>query len=252
MATFRRIYPEPGDLSADEAAAGFGPVDSAPPERPYLGLNMVATADGKVTIDGRSGPIGNQADRELFHELRGRVDAVMAGAGTLRAEGYGRIVRDPARRERRADRGLAPDPLAVVVSGRLDLPLELPLLQAPEQRVVVITASDAELGECPAEVHYIRAPGDGFVSLPPALAELRRTFGVESVLCEGGPLLNSGLVRDGLVDELWLAVAPKLAAGGGPSVVTGAALDPPAELGLEWVLESGDDHLFLRYRARRL
>src|SRR5437763_12890982 len=130
MASFRRIHPDPGELSAEEAASGFGPVDSAPPERPYLGLNMVATADGKATIDGRSGPIGNQADRELFHELRCRVDAVMAGAGTVRAERYGRIVRDPGRRERRAARGLAPDPLAVVGSGRPDLPLDLAPLQA--------------------------------------------------------------------------------------------------------------------------
>src|SRR4051794_23426086 len=116
MSDFRRVHPEPGSLGAEQAAAGFGPVESAPPERPYLGLNMVATADGKATIDGRSGPIGNPADRELFHQLRGRVDAVMAGAGTVRAERYGRIVKDEKRRERRAARGLEPDPLAVVVS----------------------------------------------------------------------------------------------------------------------------------------
>jgi riboflavin-specific deaminase-like protein len=252
MAAFRRIHPEPGSLSAEEAAAGFGPVDSAPPDRPYLGLNMVATADGKATIDGRSGPIGNPADRELFHELRGRVEAVMVGAGTVRAEQYGRIVRDPERRERRVARGLEPDPLAVVVTGRLDLVVELPLLRVPEQRVVVITGSDAELDDCPAQVHYIRAPNGGFVSLAPAMRDLRETFGVTSVMCEGGPLLNSGLLREGLVDELWLSLAPKLAAGAGPTIVTGAGLDPPVELGLEWVLESGDDHLFLRYRVKRL
>jgi riboflavin-specific deaminase-like protein len=252
MAAFHCIHPEPGSLSPEEAAARFGPVDSAPPERPYLGLNMVATADGKVTIAGRSGPIGNQPDRELFHELRGQVDAVMAGAGTVRAERYGRIVRDPERRERRAARGLAPDPIAVVVTGRLDLPPDLPLLQAPEQRVVLITASDDELPETPAEMHYIRAPGEGFVALGPALAELRRTFGVRSLLCEGGPLLNDALLRERLVDELWLSIAPKLAGGAGPAVVTGSALEPPVELALDWVLESGDGNLFLRYRVPRL
>jgi riboflavin-specific deaminase-like protein len=252
VAVFNRIHPEPGSLSAEQAAAGFGPVESAPDERPYLGLNMVATTDGKATIDGRSGPIGNEADRELFHELRAQVDAVMAGAGTVRTERYGRIVKDPARRERRAARGLRADPVAVVVSGRLDLSPDLPLFQSREQTVVVITASDGEVGDCPAEVHHIRQPGGGFVSLAPALAELRTTFGVRSVLCEGGPLLNSQLLREGLVDELWLAMAPKLASGGGPTIVTGVALDPPAELRLEWVLETGDDHLFLRYRVPHL
>jgi riboflavin-specific deaminase-like protein len=252
LVSFQRIHPDRERLSAIEAAAAFGPVDRAPPERPYVGLNMVATADGKATIDGRSGPIGNEADRELFHELRARVDAVMAGAGTVRTERYGRIVRDPERRERRRADGLEPDPLAVIVSGRLDLPLDLPLLQAPEQRVVIVTASDRELGDCPATVDYIRgSTGGAFVPLAPAVRELRYRFGVRSVLCEGGPMLNSELLRDDLVDELWLAVAPKLTAGAASTIVTGAALDPPAELALEWVLESGDDHLFLRYRVRR-
>jgi riboflavin-specific deaminase-like protein len=252
VVSFERIHPDRTPLSAIEAAAAFGPVDRAPPERPYIGLNMVATADGKATIDGRSGPIGNEADRELFHELRGCADAVMAGAGTVRAERYGRLVRDPERRERRRAGGLDPDPLAVIVSGRLDLPLDLPLLQAPEQRVVIVTASDRVLPDLPAAVHYIRGSATGsFVELAPAMRELRDRFGVRSVLCEGGPLLNSELLRDDLVDELWLAVAPKLAGGAAPTIVTGGALDPPVELTLEWVLESGDDHLFLRYRVRR-
>src|SRR5947207_4727274 len=109
MAVFNRIHPDRGELSAEEAAGAFGPVESAPAERPYLGLNMVATTDGKATIDGRSGPIGNQADRELFHELRAQVDAVMAGDGTVRAERYGRTVKHPGRRERRSARGLGHD-----------------------------------------------------------------------------------------------------------------------------------------------
>jgi riboflavin-specific deaminase-like protein len=249
--SFERIHPDRATLSAREAAAAFGPVESAPPERPYLGLNMVSTADGKATIEGRSGPIGNEADRELFHELRTCVDAVMAGAGTVRTERYGRIVRDSERREHRASRALDRDPLAVIVSGRLDLPLDIGLLQAPEQRVVIVTASDGELGDVPATVDYIRGYGEGaFLELAPAMRELRERYGVRSVLCEGGPLLNSALMREGLVDELWLSLAPKIAAGGGPTIVTGAALDPPADLSLEWVLEN-EDHLFLRFRVPR-
>jgi 5-amino-6-(5-phosphoribosylamino)uracil reductase len=167
----------------------------------------------------------------------------------VRTERYGRLVRDLGRRERRAALGLQHDPIAVIVSGRLDLPLDLPLLQEPAQRVVIVTASRDELDEVPATVDYIRgSDGGAFLELAPAMRELRQRYGVRSVLCEGGPLLNSALIREGLVDELWLALAPKIAAGGGPTIVTGAALDPPAELALEWVLESGDHHLFLRYR----
>src|ERR1700732_1657199 len=80
---------------------------SAPAQRPYVMLNMVSTADGRATVGGRSGPIGGRADRELFHELRTTVDAVMVGAGTVRAERYGRIIRDGARARRRRERGLS-------------------------------------------------------------------------------------------------------------------------------------------------
>ena len=87
--------------------------------RPYVLLNMVSTADGRATLGGRSGPLGGRADRELFHGLRTAVDAVMVGAGTVRAERYGRL--DPRRvaRRRRRERGLSEEPLACIVSGRL-------------------------------------------------------------------------------------------------------------------------------------
>ena len=93
----------------------------APPRRPYLLLNMIATADGRASLGGRSGPLGNRADRELFHALRTVVDAVMAGAGTVRAERYGPIVRAPERRRARRERGLEEEPLACIVSGRMAL-----------------------------------------------------------------------------------------------------------------------------------
>ena len=133
---------------------------------------MVTTADGRVTIGGRSGPIGNEADQDLFHALRTRVDAVMVGAGTLRAEKYGRLVRKPERREARERAGLAPDPLAVVVSGRLDLPPDLPLLHEPEQQVLVATFSD---GELPGPgIEYLRFNG-GAVDIPRAPRHPART-----------------------------------------------------------------------------
>ena len=244
---FNRLLPEPGTLSAQEAAAPLR--DASPPgDRPHLALNMVATADGRITIGGRSGPIGGDADRELFHALREQVDAVMVGAGTVRTERYGRIVRDPARRERRQSAGLDPDPLAIVVSARLALDAELPLLQDPDSAVVVCTASPEEIPGCRAEVDYLRSEGsEGIVALAPALRELRRR-GVRTILCEGGAVLNATLLAEGLVDELYLSIAPKLAAGSGPTSVSGPPFDPPIGLRLVSALEAGGD-LFLRYRV---
>ena len=138
---------------------------------------MVATVDGRASVAGRTAPISSLADRQLFHALRTRVDAVMVGAGTLRAERYGRIVPDPQRREQRVAAGLEADPLAIVVSGRLDLPADLPLLHDPSSRVLVVTAVETALEGCAAEVSYLRgAPIDLAAALAEARARARRAI----------------------------------------------------------------------------
>lgn len=254
---FERLLPERGQVDARAAASALRELAEPRADRPYVVLNMVSTADGRVTVGGRSGPIGNEADRELFHELRAQVDAVMAGAGTVRAERYGRIVRDPDRRARREEAGLAPDPLAVIVSGRLALTPDIPLLQDPDSRVVILTASDMEIDGCGARVDYLRADGATGaaeelqdraprLTLAPLLRRLREEYGVGTILCEGGPHLNGALLQEELVDELFLSVAPKLAAGTGPAVVEGPAIDPPLEMSLVSAMEAGG-HLFLRF-----
>src|SRR5205823_8209545 len=101
----RRLLPEPGEVTAEEATTGLRLGELAPPDRPYLVLNMVSTLDGRITIDGRSGPIGGEPDREIFLGLRPQADAVMVGAGTIRTERYGRIIRQPELRERRIAEG---------------------------------------------------------------------------------------------------------------------------------------------------
>lgn len=245
----RQLHPESRTLTAAEATSGLDFAALAPPDRPYLVLNMVETLDGRIAIGGRSGSIGNQADREIFHGLRTQVDAVMVGAGTLRSERYGRVVKSDELRARRIGDGLAPDPLACVVSARLALPPDLPLLQDAASHVVVLTGSDAAPPDVPARCEVLRGelePGHGLV-LAPMLRKLRADHGVRTILCEGGPALNQGLLSEGLVDELFLALSPKLAGGDPLTVVTGPALEPTRELALVSVLES-EGHLFMRYR----
>lgn len=244
---FERLLPDRGRVTPAEAVRGAAPADEAPGDRPYVMLNMVSTADGRATLEGRAGPIGNQADRELFHDLRTRTDAVLVGAGTARLEGYGRLVRDPARRARRERDGLSPDPLACIVTGRLDLPLDaVPLLRDPESTVVVLTASDAHMEGAAARIHYLRAAGR-VLDLRAMLGELRERFGVRSILCEGGPTLNGALLAEGLVDELFLSLAPKLGGGLSPlTIVEGMTLPGPLNMELTSLLEC-ESHLFLRY-----
>ena len=254
---------EDGDGSPALAAGGSS-ASADPMNRPHVILNMVSTADGHATLEGRSGPLSGPADRALFHALRLAVDAVMAGAGTVRVERYGRIVPDAARRQTRVEQGRSQEPLACIVSGRLLLEGDIPLLADPAARVVILTPSPASLpagAAAAAEVDYIRAARDGQLDLPAALAELRARFGVRTLLCEGGPHLNAQLLGAGLVDELFLSLSPLLA-GGDPDppnrnpahpealrILAGLELSPPVALELRGVLEH-DSGLFLRYSVR--
>jgi riboflavin-specific deaminase-like protein len=253
---FRRLLPPGGHAGATEVAETLDLRGRAHDRgiRPYVILNMVSTVDGRASIDGRSGPLGDRADRELFHALRASVDAVMAGAGTVRVERYGRIVADPSTRARRIERGLSEEPLACIVSGRLSLAPDTPLLNEPTARVVMITPSQSSLPQSAAHVDYVRARTNGLLDLPQALAELGGRFGVRTLLCEGGPHLNGQLLLAGLVDELFLSFSPKLAGGEDATgealrIVAGAQFATPLELELLSVLESAST-LFLRYGVR--
>lgn len=239
------LYPERRDTSPELLASGLRLGDRARAERPYLALNMVSTLDGKATIEWRTKGLSSELDRRLFHQLRTQVDAVMVGAGTLRAERYGRIAKSEELRERRVSEGLAREPLAIIVSGRLNLPADLPLLQEPEQEVVIVTRSDAELRGTAARIEYVRTGDD----LPLLMGKLRDERGVRSILCEGGPTLNFHLLAAGLVDELFLTLGAKLSGGAAAlTIVAGRDLVEPVELGLVWVAEGGGD-LFTRWRV---
>jgi riboflavin-specific deaminase-like protein len=241
------IHPERRPVSADELASGLRLGDLAPEGRPYLGLNMVSTLDGKATIDWRTRGISSDLDREHFHHLRTQADAVMVGAGTARTERYGRIAKSDELRAKREREGLAADPLAVVVSASLNLPADLPLLQQDGQKVVIATGADAVLQDVTAEIEYLRVGDD----MPLLLSRLREEHGVRSVLCEGGPTLNSHLFAADLVDELFLTMSPKVAGGAAAlTIVAGRDLVEPAELGIVSVA-TGDSELFTRWRLRR-
>jgi riboflavin-specific deaminase-like protein len=242
----RQLFPERRDTSPAELVSGLSLGERAPEGRPYLVLNMVSSLDGKATLEGRTSGLSSELDRELFHELRTQADAVMVGAGTLREERYGRIVKTDELREKRRAAGLEPEALAVIVSARLALPRDLPILAEAGQRIVILTGSEHELEGAEAQVEYLRA-GDDLALL---MARLREDHGVRSVLCEGGPTLNSHLLAAGLVDELFLSFHPLLAGGADAlTIVAGRALVEPARLELVSLAESDGD-LFSRWRIR--
>ena len=240
---FERLLPAGAPCDAVELLGR--PWEHAAGERPRVLVNMVATLDGRITIDGRSGPIGGDGDHAMFHALRTVVDAVLAGTGTLRAERYGRLVRAPERRARRAALGLAEDPIALLISRSGDLPFDAPMFDAPEQHIVVATIPGAP----PFPSVAARLERLELADPQPAavLRELRARHGVRTVLCEGGPTLNRALLAAGVMDELYLTLGPLLAGGDDAlRLLAGEPLPEPARARLAGVARHADE-LFLRY-----
>jgi riboflavin biosynthesis pyrimidine reductase len=240
---YERLRPAGPPVAAEELLREARLGDLAGDERPYLFMNFVESADGRATRDGSSRELGSDADLQMLLALRTIADAVLVGPGTIRVEGYGRLVGNPERRERRSAAGHAADPPLVMFSRSFDVPWEASVFDAPEQPVLIYTAAHGEPPDVAAPVEVVTI--DPYSSKA-ALADLRRR-GVRALLSEGGPTLFRGLLEQGLVDELFLTLSPELVGGDERRVIPGPPLDPPVTLGLQWALQAAGE-LFLRYR----
>jgi riboflavin-specific deaminase-like protein len=236
----KRLFPEPGTITADEAVAGLA-------NRDLMAVNMVASADGRAALHGKTAALSDDADREVFHTLRAQADAILVGTGTLRDERYGRFAKNERRIAQRRANGLADEPLGVIITRSMNLPYDIPLFQDPDARIAVYTDSVRHLEATPADVSVTLMEDLG----PRAVIDrLRADHGVRCVLCEGGPTLNHALFSSGVVDELFLTVSPLLAGGDDPLTIIEGPLPHPLAVELVQAIEF-ESSLLLRYRLRR-
>ena len=225
-------------------------------DRPFVYINMAATADGKITSAAREYPrFATPADRARMDRLRAEADAIVVGAGTMRADNPKLHVRDEdARRYRESlgkDVGLLR--VLVTVSGRID-PGSRFFDEADGGDRIVATVE-----ECPESVVAPLALRAEVWKLGRARVELSKLLQrlgerrVERVLVEGGGELNWGFVRAGLVDELYVTVAPALLGGREAPTLLGGdgfSMDEQVHLRLVEVDREGDE-LFCRYAVQR-
>jgi 2,5-diamino-6-(ribosylamino)-4(3H)-pyrimidinone 5'-phosphate reductase len=206
---------------------------------------MVSSVDGRTSVAGKASGIGSRTDRSAMRAIRSRVDAVMVGAGTLRAEKVDLGLDDPE----------AAQPLAVIVGGAGGMQIEERLVLNNGQEALVVLPQGARSNPTEAGAgapRVLRGSGQdaGRVDLRSLLGVLRAEHGVRRLLAEGGPSLNRALVDAGLVDEIFLTVAPKLLTGPESSILSG---DPEAQTtrGLDLISAyAAEDELFLRYRLK--
>ncbi len=239
----RRLLPLPGadDVDLDEAywLSDVG-------HQQVRGV-MVASADGAAQAHGRAGGLSGPADKALFAVLRGQADVLLAGATTVRVEGYAGEQPTADRRDWRRARGLSEAPPIAVVTRTCDLDPAAGLFTETVARPIVITHRQAPQHRVAAlaEVADMITAGEQEVDLSAALDALAER-GLRRVSCEGGPRLLSQVAAADRLDELSLTVSPLLVGGSALRILDGALLEPPTRLRLADVLED-ESFLFLRY-----
>lgn len=238
-----RLWPDPAEELGDEqllAAYAF------PEDRPWLRMNFVTSLDGAATRSGRSGGLGDAADRRVFELLRRPAHAVLVAAGTARLEGYAAMRVDAASAAWRAERGLPPHPVFVLVTRRLDLDPASPIFGDAPVRPIVYTVARAPESRrtALADVADVVEAGEHEVDFARLRSDLAAR-GLTRVHSEGGPSLFGSMLAAGAVDELCLTLAPSLEAGGAPRIAASPEAAPTG-MRLASVLRAGDE-LLLRY-----
>lgn len=218
-------------------------------DRPYVVVNMVASADGAISVEGKTKALSSEADRHVFHFLRSLADVILVGAQTVRAEGYGPPKISEERQAERVARGQHAVPRIAIVSSSLDLDWGSRLFTESPTRPLLLTTEEADVPDEARAVVDVIVAGASRVSMPRALAAMRE-HGVDVVLCEGGPTLNGVLAADDLIDELCLTLFPALVGGDvGTGILGHTHLDDLLPMELLHAFE-GDDagDALLRFR----
>ncbi|MCB5906620.1 dihydrofolate reductase family protein [Streptomyces pinistramenti] len=263
----RRLYPlpdpavPPGDAAntdrewtLDELADSYAYPAADDPVRAgrtgWLRANMVASLDGAAHHDGRSQPLSGAADMRIFGVLRGLADAVVVGAETVRQEGYRPARAREAFAARRAAAGQAPAPAIVIVTAGLGLDFTLPLFTGPLVPTLVLTGAGAPAGRVAAAREAgagVLFAGEGLGVDPARVAGVLAGRGYRRLLTEGGPALLGQFAAAGALDEMCLSLAPVVAVGDAPRIMSGPAVPVPERFGLVSVLEEAG-FLFTHYR----
>ena len=221
-------------------------------DRPFVLVNMAMTVDGKITSARRDYPrFTSGYDRTNMDRLRAEADAILVGAGTIRADNPSLRVRDEAMRKHRGALGKPPGPHRVLVSRSAQVDPHSRFFDEPGggDRIVATIEEVADERLAPlsgrAEIWKL---GREHVDLVELLRRLAR-HGVERLLVEGGGELNWGLLRDDLVDELHVTITPSLLGGrDAPTLLEGDGLSMKSRRRLRLIeMRREGDELYCRY-----
>ncbi|MFJ9422372.1 dihydrofolate reductase family protein [Streptomyces sp. NPDC101249] len=177
---------------------------------PYVLLSAAVSLDGHLDDTGPDRLLlSSPADFDRVDEVRAASDAILIGAGTLRADNPRLLVNAPERRAARVAAGRPAYPLKVTVSGSGDLDPDARFWHTGGAKVLYTTDRGAERARALGLAADVVPLGPG-LNWRALLTHLRAAYGVERLMVEGGGHVHTQLLQEGLADELQLVVAPLL------------------------------------------
>jgi 2,5-diamino-6-(ribosylamino)-4(3H)-pyrimidinone 5'-phosphate reductase len=224
--------------------------------RPHIFVNVAASADGKIdTVARRGAAISSSDDWERVDALRAGSDAIMVGGRTLLQEDPRLTVKSASLRAERARQGKPENPIKVGVVTSAHLREDSRFLHEGGAEVILFTTSrtpPAEIARLEAEGAQVLVLGKTRVDLRAALTALHER-GVRRLMVEGGGTLLGELFHSGLVDELYLYIAPLIFGGSSaPTIADGPGLEREAalQLALDNLSAQPDGSIIAHYFTR--
>ncbi len=184
--------------------------------KPYVILNAAMTLDGKIATRTGSSEISGPEDLERVHEIRKEVDAIMVGIGTVLAD-------DPRLTVHKINARKEDNPIRVVVDNKARTPIDFRILNDDAETVIAVSSicdennPDCDM-EAVARAKEISKKADVFYSSKESVdlvefMEYLSSKGIETLMLEGGSTLNFSMIRENLIDEVKICIAPMIVGG---------------------------------------
>ena len=184
--------------------------------KPYVILNAAMTLDGKIATKTGSSEISGPEDLERVHEIRKEVDGIMVGIGTVLAD-------DPRLTVHKINAKKEDNPVRVVVDNKARTPIDFRILNDDAKTVIAVSSiCDENSPDCDMDAvkraRELSKKADIFYSSKKSVdlsefMDYLYSKGIETLMLEGGSTLNFSMIRENLIDEVKICIAPMIVGG---------------------------------------
>ncbi|HIE34046.1 MAG TPA: 2,5-diamino-6-(ribosylamino)-4(3H)-pyrimidinone 5'-phosphate reductase [Candidatus Altiarchaeales archaeon] len=221
-------------------------------KKPFVFINTAMTLDGKIsTFKSKQVRISNELDMERVDKLRAESDAILVGMNTVVTDDPKLNVKNEELRRERIKKGLPENPIKVTLGGIDRIKLNSDFLNYGNCEKIIFTINDSD----PQKIEKLNKKAtvyvmEGEINLKGAVRILKQ-MGIDRLMIEGGGETNFSFLKERLVDEIYIALAPKIFGGrDAPTAVDGDGFLSEDAIELELIdMENLEDLIILRYRV---